>query len=110
MPSHLGQGPGAGGRTDGLSAGRCAGFHALGNPLEDGREAKQVIGQVKIPVSLERLGCGEAGALSVLANVIIFQGDTQAGNIQPANAAKRTRRNMPGHAVVAEIGQRVAQR
>jgi hypothetical protein len=32
-----------------------------------------------------------------------------AGQIQPANAAKRTRGNVPGHAVVAEVGQRMPE-
>ena len=109
-PGHLGQQRRAGGRTDSLGAGGGAGLDSLGNALQDGRDAKQVVGHVEVPVGLERFGCGKPGALAIAAYVLGFRRYAQAFDVQPAYAAKSPGRDVPGHAVIAEVGQRVAQR
>ena len=110
FPGHLRQRLDAGSRTDGLRTGGGTRFNALGDALQNGGDAEQVVGHVEIPVGLEHLRCGQTRALAVQADVFLFRRDTQTGHIEPANTAKRARRNMPCHAVVAEIGQRVTER
>ena len=53
---------------------------------------------------------GQSGALAIQADVVLLGRDAQRRQVQAANAPEHARRDMPGHAVVAEIGQRVAQR
>jgi hypothetical protein len=57
----------------------------------------------------QRLGGGQAGAFAIAADVASSVGMPRL-HIQAPNAAKGPRRDVPGHAVVAEVGQRVAQR
>ncbi len=103
----MGRAPAAGLMACG--AGGRAGLHPLGDALQDGGNAEQVVGEVEIPVGLQSFGRGEARAVAVQADVLGFRGNAQAGDVKAADAAERARRDVPGHAVVAEVGQRVAQ-
>jgi hypothetical protein len=110
LPGQFGHGPRAAAGGHGLLA-RCgAGLDPLGDALQDGGDAEQVVGQVEVPVGRQRLGRGEAGALAVAADVFVSRSECP-GSCGPGRRCRgRSVRDVPGHAVVAEVGQRMAQR
>ncbi len=81
----------------------------LAMPCRMAAMPEQVVGQVKIPVDLQVFGGNEAGAFAIHADVFGFRGNPEAGHIESTNSPERARRDVPGHAVVAEVGQRVTQ-
>ncbi len=91
-----------------MLARRGAVHHALGDALADGGDAKQVVGHVVVPDG--RVDALAAGALEVQRHVFLFGRDAELLERQPLDAAEFTGRNVPAHAVVGEIGERVAQR
>ena len=116
-PGHLGQGPRGRTRGLGLCAGCDAVHHALGNALRDGGQAEEVVGEVEIPVSRQcfRLKFARAvgadtltDSFAIPAHILCLCGNAQRDRVESANAAEGAGRNMPSHAVVAEVSQRVA--
>ena len=90
---------------------RCgAVLHPLGDALQDGGDAEQVVGQVEVPIGRRGVGCCEPGALFVRRHVIAFERSAQNGVVEAADATEGSRRDVPSHAAVGEIGQRMPQR
>src|SRR5277367_5953150 len=110
LPAHFGKWPCPGRRLPRLLARRRAGLDSLGDSLQDAGDAKQVVGEVEIPVGHDRVGIGAAGTLAVATHVFLLARDAERGVIEPADAAKRSLRDMPRHAVIAEVGERMAER
>ena len=92
-----------------LRTGRSARLNPLGDTLQDGCDAKQVVRHVEAPVLRQHLGCRQLRAVAVLLDVLRLGWDAQAGNVHAANATAQAFGDVPCHAVVAEVGQRVAQ-
>jgi hypothetical protein len=78
--------------------------------LQDRCNSEQVVGHVEVPVGLELVDGGEARSLAVTAHVFVFVGNAKCRQVQAADAARRGMWDVPRHAVVAEIGERVAER
>src|SRR5450755_358822 len=109
-PAHFRERPRACGRLPGLRARRRAGLDAFGDALKDSGDAKEVVGEVEVPVGHDGVGVGPAGALAVATHVVTLARDAERRMVEAADAAKRARRDVPRHAVVAEVGQRMAER
>ena len=88
-PAHLGQRPGAGGRLARLRARGGAVLDALGDALQDGGHAEQVVGEVEVPVGHHRVGVAAAGALAVAAHVLASRRDAERREVEAADAAER---------------------
>ena len=73
--------------------------------MQNTRHAEQVVGQVV----LEVFNAGAAGALAISCNVRFEIRNAEFFQIQSGQSAERTRRYMPSHAVVSEIGQWVTE-
>ena len=92
-----------------MGAGCGADLYAFGDALQDGSDAKKVVGEVKRPVCGKLAWRGQARALAIHADVFSLAGNAQSGVIEAPDASESARRNMPSHAVVAEIGQWMTQ-
>src|SRR5882724_4256412 len=79
---------------------------ALVDALQDGGDPKQVVGHEKVPV-FDRAA---SGALAVARDVLRLGRDAERSVIEIRDAAKGPRRNVPAHAVITEVGQRMAKR
>ena len=108
MPTHDGQGPRDVASGACLGTGRCAVHHPAGDALGDGRQAEQVVGQVEIPISLQGICTAAASALTVAGHVVKLARDAEGRQVQPGDAAEHAGLDVPAHAVVAEVGQGVA--
>ena len=78
--------------------------------MQNRGNTKHVVGHVKVPVRLHILRLQAAALGAVHGDIGLLRGDAQARKVAAGNTSKATRRNIPGHGVVAEVGQRVAQR
>ena len=76
--------------------------------MQNGGDAKHVVGQIKIPIGFQIGRCGQTGAIAITVDVIVFSGDAQRLHIHATNASEGAGRNVPRHAVVAEVSQGVA--
>lgn len=56
LPGFAGHGQCACSRLQCLCAGGCTGSNAFGNALQNGRQAKHVVGQVEVPVTFSASG------------------------------------------------------
>src|SRR5262245_17268915 len=108
-PAHLGERLSRlAGRT-GLRAGSCAVSGTLGDALRDRGQPEQVVREVEVPVGHHRIGVAPTGALAVAAHVLALARNAECGMVEPADAAEHARFDVPGHAVVAEVRQRMAE-
>src|SRR5664279_1232370 len=106
-PAHFGERLGTGRRLSCLLARRRAGLDALGDALQDAGDPEQVVREIEVPVGHHRVGilpfAGPAGALAVAAHIALLVGNAEGGMVEPADAAEGTRRDVPRHAVIAEV-------
>ena len=90
----------------GLGAGRGADQRALLDALQNGGEAEETERQIEIPV-LDRIA---ARAFAVAAYVRLVAGQAQGRAIDAGQTANRVAvGQLPGHHLIGEIGQGVAQ-
>src|SRR5258707_855684 len=89
-----------------MAARRGAVDHAAHDALQYAGDAKHVVREIKIPVG----DAGAAGALAVSGNVFLLAGNSQRLEVDAADAAKLRLRNVPAHAVVGKVRQRMAER
>src|SRR5262245_51314974 len=80
---------------------------ALGYSLQDCGDAEQIVGDVEVPVI--GIDAGTAAPLAVHSHVFALAWDAERPQIQPRDAAELARRDVPAHAVVGEISERIAQ-
>ena len=82
---------------------------ALVHTLQDRSDAEQVVGHVEVPVGHHGASVGAAGALAVAADVVALARDAECSQVQPADAAEGAGRDVPAHAVVAEVRERMPE-
>ncbi len=92
----------------GERARRRAVEHALRDSLADRRDAEQVVGEIEVPV--RRRHAGPPGALAVILEIGFFGRNSESLEIEPRHAAELVGRDVPAHAVVGKIGERIAER
>ena len=113
-PGQLGHRAGAGRSLAGLRARGGAVDHPARDALQDRADAEQVVGEVVVPVGQQRLDRvdrhARAGARQVAPHVVALGRNAQRGQVAATDAAEGARRDVPGHRVVAEVGDRVAER
>src|SRR5690606_21977963 len=107
-PGGLGEPAGPPAGFEGLVAGRGAIHGPLHDPLQDARQAEHVVGDVEIPVFQHFLGIA-ADALAVHLHVLALGGYAERDMVQACDATELAGFDMPGHAVVGEVGERVAE-
>src|SRR6266705_4297281 len=106
LPAQLRERPGAPARVRRLRARRRALQRALHHALQDRGDAKQVVGEIEAPV----LDSCAPRAGAVCRNVPPLAGNAERGEVQPRDAAELPRRNVPAHAVIGKIRERMAER
>src|SRR3569833_3192939 len=106
-PAQLSHRPGGLAGRERLLAGGGAVGMALHDALQDGRHAEHVVGEIKTEILLAHC---PAGALAIGGDVLFFAGNAERLKIQPGDAAELAWRDMPAHAVISEIDQRVSER
>src|SRR5687768_15552442 len=91
-----------------MRARRGAVDHALEDPLQDRGDAEQVVSEVEVPVTgVYRIS---SSPFTVAAHILLFAGNAQILEIEAGDAAELARRDVPAHAVVGEVDQRIAER
>src|SRR4051812_12726798 len=106
LPAELGERARAPAGIERLLARGRAVERALHDALQDRGDAKQVVRQIEIPMP-DLLA---PGARAVCRNVLVFARDAERAQVQAGDAAEAPRGDVPAHAVVGEVGQRVAER
>src|SRR6185295_20023188 len=108
LPAQLGERHGLARRLLRMLARRRAVEHALGDALADGGDAEQVVGQVELPDLC--IDCCPTASPAVGLYVFRFRRNAQFTKGQAGYSPELIRRNMKTHAVIREVGERVAER
>src|SRR5688572_7185656 len=86
--------------------GRCDAFgRALVHALQNRSDPKQVVGQVKVPVTYLA-----AGSFGIAPPIFFFRWNTERSIVESCNATKRAGRNVPAHAVIRKVRQWMTER
>ncbi len=79
---------------------------ALHDALQDRGDPEHVVREIEVPVLRHR----EARSFAVARDVLRFVGNPERAQVEPRNAAKALGRDVPSHAVIREIRERIAER
>src|SRR5438552_11588264 len=108
LPTTLRHVPGRASRLDSVRAGRDAVERASHDALGDAGGAEHVVRDIKVPlIGIDRPAFDAA---AVRGDVVEFRGYPERGQVEPAHAAERAAGNAPAHAMVGEVGERMAAR
>src|SRR5207248_1999651 len=78
------------------------------NALKNGRKPKHAERNIEFPVGW--IDVGATRATAILTNIFTLTGYSQGTQILPRHSAKLVAGQSPGHQVIREIGERMAER
>src|SRR5204862_407095 len=73
--------------------------------LQDPGDPEQVVGEIKIPM----LDSGATRTFAITGDVLLFGRNAECIVVESQDSAEPARCNAPAHAVITEVGQRMAK-